>query len=485
MLLTDKMQIYPTKRQEGVLWALSNQCRLLYNWGLEARLAAWEQNKAKPKRERLKINYTTQQNQLPVLKKHLPTLKWVYSKALQMTLRKLDIAYKSFFALRQKGHDDARAPRFRSRHYFFTLCYNQSGFKVDKGILKLSHKHPSRVPLTFQLALPVSGNVKQVEIKFDSKSRWFASITYEFEPLAYFDNGQYLAIDPGVDNIVTAVNLQGKFTQITNKRMDKYWRPKIAAVQARRDRCQKKSRKWHGYNRKLAKMRRREANQRRDWQHFIAKVVVTNTKANTIIIGNPEPKKMASTKGQRPKPKEASEISPRHNTKEKPTKSYRTKADRTLSYSLQNTGSMRRFTDLLAYKAEKLGKRVIKVPEQFTTQICCNCGHQEFHSLSDRELSCGNCGFQIDRDENAAINIMVLFLVQKGLFEGLLPEPSVTEESFLQKWKGFLRYAWTLGPDTIRKLNTASKWTAKRKAKAPSQSRGWEDSQEAPAVRAG
>ncbi|MHA2498559.1 MAG: RNA-guided endonuclease InsQ/TnpB family protein [Candidatus Hodarchaeales archaeon] len=298
MLLTAKMPIYPTKRQVGVLWALSNQCRLLYNWGLEARRAAWDQNKDQIKRTPPKITYLTQQNQLPALKRDSPTLKWVYSKVLQMTLRKLDIAYKSFFALRENGYDDARAPRFRSRHYFFTLCFNQAGFKVDKGILKLSHKHPSRVPLAFQLPRPVSGTVKQVEIKFDHKERWFACITYEFEPPTYFDNGQYLAIDPGLNNIVTAVNLQGKFTQIPNKRMDKYWRPKIAAVQARRDRCRKKSRKWHWYNRKLTQMKRRDVNQRRDWQHFIAMVVLTNTKANTIIIGSPEPKKMASTNRQ-------------------------------------------------------------------------------------------------------------------------------------------------------------------------------------------
>ena len=251
--------------------------------------------------------------------------------------------------------------------------------------------------------------------------------------------------------------------------MDKYWRPKIAEVQAKRDRCRKKSQKWHWYNRKLAKMKRREVNQRRDWQHFVAKVILTNTKANTIVIGRPEPKKMASTKRQRMRKTTSSEpllpkkknIAPINNT--------RTKADRTLSYSLQNTGSISRFTDLLAYKAEKLGKHVIKVPEHFTTQIC------------------GNCGFQIDRNKNAAINLMGLFLTHKALFERLLPEPSVTEESFRHQWKGFLRYARTIDPDTITKLNTASQWTANRKAKAPSQMRGWVDSQdqEAPAFRAG
>ncbi|MHA2500405.1 MAG: helix-turn-helix domain-containing protein, partial [Candidatus Hodarchaeales archaeon] len=45
MLLTEKVHIYPTKRQEGVLWALSNQCRLVYNWALEERRDTWKANK--------------------------------------------------------------------------------------------------------------------------------------------------------------------------------------------------------------------------------------------------------------------------------------------------------------------------------------------------------------------------------------------------------------------------------------------------------
>ncbi|MHA2231139.1 MAG: RNA-guided endonuclease InsQ/TnpB family protein, partial [Candidatus Hodarchaeales archaeon] len=232
MLLTEKMQIYPTKRQEGVLWALSNQCRSIYNWGLEERRAAWDHHRETPRRDLRKVTYTTQQNQLPTLKTQDPKLRWVYSKVLQMTLRKLDSAYQSFFALYRNGQEDARPPGFRGRHYFFTLCYNQSGFKVAKGILTLAHKHPARVPLAFPLPRQGLGAVKQVEIKRDHKARWFASLTYEVAPPSYFDNGLYLAIDPGVENIVTAVNLQGKVTQIPNKRMDQYWRPKIAAVQA-------------------------------------------------------------------------------------------------------------------------------------------------------------------------------------------------------------------------------------------------------------
>ena len=104
---------------------------------------------------------------------------------------------------------------------------------------------------------------------------------------------------------------------------------------------------------------------------------------------------------------------------------------------------MSRFTDLLAYKAEKLGKRVIKVPEQYTTQTCCNCGHQDTRPLSEREIRCGKCGLQMDRDQNAAINIMVLFSVQKKLFEELLIGDNVDKtehERIMTAHEDFLSY---------------------------------------------
>ncbi|MHA2270493.1 MAG: RNA-guided endonuclease InsQ/TnpB family protein [Candidatus Hodarchaeales archaeon] len=474
MLLTAKLRIYPTTAQADVLWALAERCRLVYNFALQERQKVWQANKTKPQAHRQRLTYRDQQNQLPALKKQFPEYRWVYSKVLQMTLHKLDAAYKSYFALRHKGDQTVHPPRFRGKDYFVALCYNQSGFKVANGILTLSHKHPSKLPLAFQLPREAPATIKQVEITRDYAHRWFACLQYEVEPPAYFDNSFYQAIDLGIENIVSAVNLHGKFTQFRNKRPERYWRPKLAVVQAKRDRCTKGSRQWQWYNAKYWRMCHKLANQLTDWQHYIAKVVVSHTRANTLIIGDPEPKQMASE-----------------------TKRARKKAQCALHYALQSTGSMSRFADLLTYKAKRQGKRVIRVPEAFTSQTCGNCGQQETRPLSERQITCGNCGLQMDRDLNAAINIMVLFLVQKDVFEGLLPEPSVTEESFLKTWKGFLRYARSLGSAVCGPTSTSTRRSANRKTKVPSSppGRGWDppqgaspqrtDAPEAPSLKAG
>ncbi len=111
------------------------------------------------------------------------------------------------------------------------------------------------------------------------------------------------------------------------------------------------------------------------------------------------------------------------------------KAIKTLNHSLQSTGSIGRFVQFLTYKAQKFGKRIIQIDESYTTQICCMCGIKKKRPLSERVFLC-NCGTQIDRDLNSAVNIMKKYLFSK-YSDDLLHKPSVNEESFLQKWNGF------------------------------------------------
>ncbi len=402
MLLTRKIRITPTTAQTQVLWALSEKCRLLYNFALAERRSQWTTNRTKPATERTHITYIQQQNTLPTLKSQYPEYTWVYSKVLQMTLRRLDADYKSFFARWKNGDTKARPPRFKGKHYFTTLCYNQSGFTLDveHQLIRFSHRHPSGVKLEFSLPWlpPLNDKVKQVELFQDRRRRWFVSIIFEVTVPPYVDNGRYQAIDLGIINLVTAVNLQGKFVHIRNRRPGLYWKDKLREVQSRRDHCRKYSKKWFFYQRKWLKMRRKLTNQLRDFQHKISKVVVTNTRANTIIVGDLAVKRMARKKrtlGCR-----------RQN-----------KANRTLNHSMQSTGFLGRFVKFLTYKAKEVGKSVIRIDESQTTKTCCVCGRVRVRRLSERVIQC-NCGTPFDRDQNAAVNIMVRFLSQQPPVNG-------------------------------------------------------------------
>jgi putative transposase len=76
-----------------------------------------------------------------------------------------------------------------------------------------------------------------------------------------------------------------------------------------------------------------------------------------------------------------------------------------LNTSIQDAGWYA-FRRILTCKAEWAGKRVEAVPPAFTTQECSGCGKRIHKSLSVRTHVCTNCGVMLNRDENAARNIL-------------------------------------------------------------------------------
>lgn len=78
--------------------------------------------------------------------------------------------------------------------------------------------------------------------------------------------------------------------------------------------------------------------------------------------------------------------------------------NRCLAKSIHDAG-WRKFVQILEHKAEEAGGRVIKVPAPFTSQMCSECGDVAPKALSVRTHSCALCGYEADRDVNAAKNI--------------------------------------------------------------------------------
>ena len=65
------------------------------------------------------------------------------------------------------------------------------------------------------------------------------------------------------------------------------------------------------------------------------------------------------------------------------------------------------FVRMLEYKAERAGGRVVKVNPANTSKTCYGCGSvKSVLLLSERVYSCSNCGIEVDRDVNAARNIL-------------------------------------------------------------------------------
>ena len=403
MQLAKKIRIYPTEEQVNVLWELSDKCRVVYNFALADRKDAYN-------KEKRSVKYTEQQNKLPDFKKRNPEYNIVYSKTLQGILKKLDNSYHSFFTHIKNGDKKARPPNFKGRNYLMTIPYNQSGFKIEDGIITFSHK-VNNVPLSFEIGnLAEDLNVKQVEIVNDNpykaRGKFFLCIAYDVDiEDTYCDNGNYQAIDLGITKIVTAINTEGKFFEVKTPRPDNYWNQKIDAAKSRRDHCigvkkgSAKSRRFLRIARAVTKMSKKKANQVKDFQHKLSKTMVENTRSNTIIVGDLDVKQMAQ-----PKVKDG-------------IKQKKTKQKKGLNRSTQGLGNLGRFVQFLTYKAEIIGKRIIRIDEKNTTKRCCYCGKKHDMPSWKRVMLC-DCGNNIDRDRNSAINIMIRYLLQNALWTG-------------------------------------------------------------------
>lgn len=418
MQLTKKVRIFPTKEQEEVLWHLSEQCRLIYNFALAERRKEWELNALRDDfdvfpwgKPYYSVGYNKQQNDLPDIKEKYPRYGSVHSKVLQMTLRTLNANYSSFFALRRNGDTEAMPPGFKGKKYFTTMIYNQSGFRIKEQAVTLTQFYNNDIPLTFAISEEF-GKVYQVSV-FKDRDKYYLSIVHEVPEKAYEDNGVYQSIDLGITKTVTAVNTAGKFFEVKNPRPDKYWNPVIDSLQSRRDHCKKGSKKQKHLHQSMTKRIRKKSNQIKDIQHKLSRRMIDNTRANTIIVGDLDVKEMPKS----------------------------SKATKGLNRATQNTGYLAQFVRFLTYKAQLAGKKVIGIDERNTSKRCYVCGKEHTMPLWKRTMEC-DCGNVIDRDRNSSINIMMRFLSQNAKWQGY------------QDFLGNLRNTGLLVPTTVQEVHS-------------------------------
>ena len=114
-------RLRPTKKQEQILLAHIDECRILYNQLLCARIQAWEKNKES-------LSCYEQQATLPMLKQQHVAFKPVYSQVLQQVAVRVDLAFKGFFRRlkgKSKTGEKAGFPRYKSENRYDSITYPQ------------------------------------------------------------------------------------------------------------------------------------------------------------------------------------------------------------------------------------------------------------------------------------------------------------------------------------------------------------------------
>ncbi len=370
-----KYRLSPTRQQQqALLWTLA-RCRELYNAALQERRDAWRMGQ-------VSLHYYDQAMQLPTIKQDRPEYANIHSQVLQDVLRRVDKAFQGYFR-RLKAGQKPGYPRFQGRHHYDSFTYPQAGFALAGERLTLSKVGDLKV----RLHRPMQGQVKTCTIKREGE-HWYVTFACEVEaePLPPCDEA--VGIDLGLLHFATLSTGE----TIENPRHYRRGQKKLARAQQKLSRCKRGSHRRERARRAVARAHRTIRNRRRDFLHKAARSLVN--RYGVIVLE--DLKMLTMSKAPEPKPDPANSGAYLPNG---------ASAKAGLNRSLLDAG-WGQFQALCVAKAASAGRQVVVVDPCMTSQRCSSCGTIAKKDLSERWHSC-SCGCELDRDHNAAINILL------------------------------------------------------------------------------
>ena len=369
-----KYRVYPTREQEQHLLFVLRRCRELYNSALEERRAHYQMR-------RTGIGYPQQAAELAEIKAAFPAYQNLYGQVLQDVLRRVDKTFAAFFR-RVKNGETPGYPRFKGTSRYTSFTYPQAGFALAGNILTLSKIGDLKV----RLHRPMLGTVKTCTIKREI-DQWYVSFSCEVEEEALPPCEEMVGIDLGLLHFATLST--GEI--IENPRHFRRGLKRIKRLQQIKDRRKPRSHRRKRAAIALAKAHRKVRNQRKDFQHKAARSLVN--RFGLIVFEDLQLLKMSATPDPKPDPEQKGAYLPNGAS-----------AKAGLNLSILDAG-WGQFQQYCVAKAESAGRRVLFVDPRYTSQRCSQCGAIVKKELSERWHSC-SCGCALDRDHNAAKNIL-------------------------------------------------------------------------------
>jgi putative transposase len=357
VIRTYKYRLYPTQAQEKNLLRVLAAARGLYNMVIEARKVAWQQERT-----------TLTGKALDDLAKHyrntFPYAQQMFSQTAQSVVKQADDAFQAFFRRVKKGQK-AGYPRFKTRDRFHSIEFKQfgSGIRVDGRRLKVFGI--GRVAVRWHR--PMQGTPKLARIKHTA-GQWFVCIVCEVpDALPLPETGRALALDAGLSALYTT----HEGVKIDHPHYYREAQAELRRKQRKLARAKQGSRNRWKAKRQVQRLHVHVSNQRRDFFHKLSRDAVNHF--DLIALEDLRIRNMV------------------RNTR--------------LSKSIMDAG-WGIFKELLMSKAGSAGRQVVFVQPAYTSKTCSSCGALfEALTLADRWLECA-CGLSMDRDHNAAINIL-------------------------------------------------------------------------------
>ena len=293
------------------------------------------------------------------------------SQAIQEELKRIDAAYQRFF--KKLGG----RPHIKPRHKFKSVTLRgQSGWKIADNRMTLTLRKwdagkwkRDPVRYTFFKHRAFHGSIRTITIRRDTIGDYWLCITTNFtdtEPLP--TTGESVGADFGMKDAYLTLSTGEK---IQHPQPLKQSLKKLRTLNKALSRKQKGSNGWWSAVRRLARLYRKVANQRKDFHWQLATYLCE--KFEVIVLETLNLDGMKRLWGRK-----VSDL------------------------------AFYQFVEILKYKCQK-HKRAFRQVGRWTTTTkpCSDCGRKNDKlSLSDRQWTCPNCGSHHDRDVNAALNIL-------------------------------------------------------------------------------
>ena len=309
----------------------------------------------------------------------------VHSKALQRTVTRF---YQNLSNLSEKKRNGQKVGmlKWKSPAEFQSMTYSQSGFELKNTSGRNATLWLSKIgdiPIRYHRELPDTAEIKEVTIKKETTGEWFVSFGLETDEadlpekpnVDALNTNNSVGIDLGIRNYIHTSD---------GKTVD--WLDLGDEYEQLRRKQRKLSRKEEGSNNyekqrlKVAKIKRHIRRKVLDYQHKLTTWLVREYDA--VFVENLDVKGMLEQ-----------------------------------SYNARNKqdAAWRQFITLLEYKGELYGTHVVQVDPAGTTKECATCGVETTKPIWVRDHSCPSCGFECDRDANAAMNVLQRSFSELGL----------------------------------------------------------------------
>jgi putative transposase len=370
-ILTFKVRAYPTKAQHARLADYLTHTRQLYNAALEERIGCYQKT-------RRTISNAEQSRGLTELRQSDPAYAAYPRRMQRWAINLVEAAYQGMFTRHRNGERGRQIgfPRYRGYVFWNTLGWD-SPIQLtmrERGLHSLQ-SFGGTLRLRPDRELPAWDRCKAVTLCRDG-DRWFANLSYEMPPVAVKDRAPMRPVGLDLGLITLAMRSDGVPMNVPRQSAEDTAAKRRAGRAL--SRCKKRSKRRRKVRAQLRRVEARIARRRKAKLHVISARLTHHWDAVAVedlnIAGmNQGGGGGAAGRGIR--------------------KSWRDRAPGAL-------------VDMLKWKTKRDGRPMAAVDARYTTIECSRCGVEVRKRLRDRTHVCTGCGLVLDRDHNAALNIV-------------------------------------------------------------------------------